>query len=676
MNKKGATERIEKLKKSINKYRHSRLVLNKELVSPEVEDSLKKELFDLEQEHPDLITPDSPTQRVAGAPAKEFKKVRHAVAGKPVRMNSLNDAFSPEDMKAWLERLEKALVSKPREFYCDLKMDGLAIELVYKNGLLVQASTRGDGDTGEDVTQNIKTIESVPLSLDGSDIPKEVVVRGEVFLTKKEFQRINKEQTKAGEKVYANPRNLVAGSVRQLDPKLTAGRRLSFYAYAFVGSGIATHDSEYRAMNQLGIPTNPEGKICPPAGNLPKGDKNLDEIERFYAEIEKKREKLPYEIDGIVVSLNDNALVERAGIAGKAPRGVIAYKFSPKEAETVVENISVQVGRTGVLTPVAFLRPVNVGGVMVSRATLHNLDEIKRLGVKIGDTVIVGRAGDVIPDVKKVLTDLRTGREREFCMPTKCPACRESVERSVGQVAYRCVNKDCPAIRREAIYHFVSRRALDMDGIGPKIIDQLMDAALIKDAADLYSLKKGDLLNLERFAEVSAANAIDSIHARKSVPLSRFIYALGIPHVGEETAFTLAKRFGTFEKFRQASRAELQVIEDIGPVVSDSICDWFEKPYHKKLLEKFKKSGLRIENEKVESRKLKGKTFVLTGILETLSRDQAKELIREQGGDVSSSVSGETDFVVAGAEPGSKYDKAKRLNVKILSEKEFLNMLQ
>ncbi|OGN33109.1 MAG: hypothetical protein A3I39_02175 [Candidatus Yanofskybacteria bacterium RIFCSPLOWO2_02_FULL_47_9b] len=669
MNKTDAKSRIAKLRKTINHHRYLYHVLDKQEISEDALDSLKKELFDLEQEFPDLVTADSPTQRVGGQPLKEFKKVPHLVAGALVRMNSLNDAFSQEDMRDWLDRVSKTLGQTPSEFYCDLKMDGLAVELVYHDGILTQASTRGDGETGEDVTQNIKTIESIPLSLTSEKIPAELVVRGEIFLTKKEFTRINREQSGRSEKIYANPRNLVAGSVRQLDPKITASRKLSFYGYALMGSDITSHSQKCDKLNNFGIPTNPEGKIC----------KDLAEIQEFYVEIEKQRVALSYEIDGIVISINNNLLLERAGIVGKAPRGAVAYKFAPQEAETIVENIVVQVGRTGTLTPVAFLRPVNVGGVMVSRATLHNLDEIKRLRVKIGDTVIVGRAGDVIPDVKKVLVELRTGKEKEFRMPLRCPACGEKIVQMEGQVAYKCVNQDCPAIKREAIYHFVSRKALDMDGIGPKIIDQLMDVALIKDVADLYTLKKEDLLNLDRFAEISAGNAIDSIHARKSVPLSRFIYALGIPHVGEETAFTLAKRFGTFEKFRLASQSELQAIEDIGPVVSDSISNWFSHAYNKKLLEKFKGSGLKIENEKIvrqlADRKLEGKTFVLTGTLESLSRDQAKERIREQGGDVSSSVSKETDFVVAGAEPGSKYDKAEKLGVKILDEKEFLKLL-
>ncbi|HVZ11087.1 MAG TPA: NAD-dependent DNA ligase LigA [Candidatus Paceibacterota bacterium] len=666
MDKAEAQKRIAKLREVINRHRYLYHVENRQELSDEAADSLKKELFDLEQQYPDLITPDSPTQRVAGQPAKEFSKVRHTVRGKPLRMNSLNDAFSEQDMKDWLERLEKTLGSEPREFYCDLKMDGLAIELVYREGILAQASTRGDGDIGEDVTQNIKTVESIPLKLHGRDIPEEVVVRGEIFLTKKEFHRINKGQEKAGDKIYANPRNLVAGSVRQLDPKITANRNLSFYAYAYADSDEQTHKGEYRKLNSFGIPTNPEGGVC----------KNMNEVSAFYKHIGDIREKLPYEIDGIVVSLNDNSQLEKAGVIGKAPRGMIAYKFAPQEAETIVENISVQVGRTGTLTPVAFLRPTTVGGVVVSRATLHNLDEIRRLDVKIGDTVIIGRAGDVIPDVKKVVAGMRTGKEREFRMPTKCPVCGEKIVKIEGQVAYKCVNQDCPAIRREAIYHFVSRKALNMDGIGPKLIDLLMEAALIKDSADLYGLTAEDFLNLDRFAEISAANAYRAIHARKSVPLSRFIYALGIPHVGEETAFTLAKRFGTFERFRMASPAELQAIQDVGPVVSNSISSWFEKPYNKKLLEKFKKSGLHIEPEKSGSQKLAGKTFVLTGTLETLSREQAKAIIRDNGGDISSSVSAETDYVVAGADPGSKYDKAQKLNTKILTEQEFLRMVQ
>lgn len=677
MDKNSTKERIEKLKKTIDRHRYLYHVLNRQEISDEALDSLKKELFDLEQKFPDLITPDSPTQRVGGQPLKEFNKVKHVDSReKEVRMISLNDAFSEQDMSDWLERAEKHLGGKKAgELYCDLKMDGLAVELVYEDGVLTQASTRGDGLIGEEVTQNIRTVDAVPLRLADSP-PKKLIVRGEVFLTKKEFSRINASQQKAGEKAYANPRNLVAGSIRQLDPKITASRKLSFYSYSIVGNDAEyikrypTHKSEYDALNKYGIPTNPEGKEV----------NNLSQVQNFYESVAARREKLPYEIDGIVVTINNKAIYEKLGVVGKSPRGGIAYKFSPKESETVVEDIIVQVGRTGVLTPVAVLRPVQIGGTTVSRATLHNLDEIKRLGVKIGDTVIVGRAGDVIPDVKKVLKELRTGKEKEFHMPKKCPVCGEPVEQIEGQVAYRCVNRDCPAIKREAIYHFVSRKAFNIDGVGPRIIDQLMDTGLIKDAADLYTLKREDLLNLERFAEVSADNTIESIHARKKVPLSSFIYALGIQHVGEETAFTFAKRFGTFEKFRNASQEELEHIEDVGPVVSKSIADWFSHAYNKKLLDKFKRSGLKIESEKLgpksANRRIAGKTFVLTGTLETLGRDEAKEKIRELGGDISGSVSKNTDYVVAGSEPGSKYDQAQKLGVKVLDEKEFLDLIK
>ncbi|MBI2674743.1 MAG: NAD-dependent DNA ligase LigA, partial [Candidatus Yanofskybacteria bacterium] len=424
----------------------------------------------------------------------------------------------------------------------------------------------------------------------------------------------------------------------------------------------------HQILKSLGFKTNPHNKFA----------KNLDEVQQFRDYWEKHRDKLNYEIDGIVVILNDERSFQRTGVVGKAPRGAIAYKFSPNESETVVEDIIVQVGRTGVLTPVAKLKPVNIGGTTVSRATLHNLDEIKRLGVKIGDTVIVGRAGDVIPDIKKVLKELRTGKEKDFHMPSKCPACREPVERSAEQVAYKCVNKNCPAIRREAIYHFVSKRAFDIDGVGPKIIDQLMDAALINDAADLFALEKEDLLNLERFAEKSAENTIKALQDKKNVSLNKFIYSLGIDHVGEETAFVLAKKFKGLEKIEDASLEDLRSVPDIGPIVAESIYNWFQKKYNQNLISKFKKAGIRVSEEKssAKSEKLAGKTFVLTGALETLGRDEAKNRIRELGGDVSSSVSKNTGYVVAGSEPGSKYDEAKKLGIKIIDEKEFLKMLE
>ncbi len=662
-----AKQRIKKLKVLINKYRYHRLVLDKPIIEESVEDSLKKELFDLEQEFPALVTPDSPTQRVAGKPLKKFEKFPH-----PQRMFSFNDAFSEEDMSDWEERL-KRLDSRAVEggFYCELKIDGLAIELVYKDEILKVGATRGDGTIGESVTQNLKTVEAIPLSL--NPIPytlhPNLVVRGEVFLSKKEFEKVNKEQKKKGGATYANPRNLAAGSIRQLDPVITAARRLDSFAYSLVTDlGQKVHEDEHKILKELGFKTNPHNKYC----------KNLKEVQKFRDYWEKHRENLNYEIDGIVVILNDNKMFAKLGTVGKAPRAAIAYKFSPRESTTKVKDIIVSVGRTGVLTPVAVLEPVEIGGTTVSRATLHNEDEIRRLDVRIGDTVVVGRAGDVIPDIKKVLKELRTGKERIFHFPAKCPVCGEPVKRVEGEAAHKCVNKNCPGIKRRAIYHFVSKGAIDIEEIGPKTIDQLIDAGLIKDAADFYLLKKEDLLNLERFAEKSAENAVNAVQSRKKIPLDRFIFALGIPHVGSETALDLARRFGTLEKLGKTEEEELEKVKDIGGVVAKSIYNWFRTDYNKKLLEKFEKVGVRVLKQETseKSSKLKGLTFVFTGSLDTLSREKAEEMARENGGDVSSSVSKETDYMVAGEEPGSKYDRAKKLRVKIISEKDFLNMLK
>lgn len=696
MTKEEAQTRIEKLRALINKYRYSRLVLGQELVEESVEDSLKKELFDLEQEWPDLVTADSPTQRVGGRPLEKFKKFTH-----PQRMLSFNDAFSPQDMEDWLDRMARVLEGpipgdgsarqsfaeqKLGGFYCELKIDGLAIELTYENGFLKTGATRGDGTIGEDVTQNLKTVEAVPLKLVSSNWSlvsgqdkklvtsnqkpvTSLVVRGEVFIAKKEFARINEEQQKRGEAVYANPRNLAAGSIRQLDPHITASRRMDSFAYALVSDrGQTTHEEEHHLLEKLGFKTNPHNKFC----------RDLKAVQEFRDYWEKEREKLNYEIDGIVVIVNDNRLFKKLGVVGKAPRAAVAYKFSPRESTTKIKDIIISVGRTGTLTPIAVLEPVEIGGTTVSRATLHNEDEIKRLDVKIGDTVVVGRAGDVIPDIKKSLKELRTGQEKTFHFPAYCPACGQPVKRREGEAAYKCVNTNCPAIKREAFYHFVSKSALDIDGIGPKIIDQLMDSGLIKDAADLYHLKKEDLLNLERFAAKSAENAVAAIQSRRKVALDKFIYALGIPHVGSETAVDLARRFGSLEKLAVASAEELVVIKDIGEVVAQSIAGWFHDVRHRQLLKKFEEAGLKVlkQASPQKSSKLKGLTLVFTGTLEGLSREQAEELTREHGGDASSSVSKETSYVVAGSEPGSKLNKAQKLGVKVLSEEEFFKMIK
>ena len=669
--------RLKKLRETINYHRHQYHVLDRQEISDEALDSLKKELFDLEQEFPDLITPDSPTQRVGGQPLKQFAKVTHSE-----RMLSLTDAFSEEDMREWQERLERI---DPRAtdkgFYCELKIDGLAIELWYRRGALVTGSTRGNGIIGEDVTQNLRTVEAIPLAI--GDTHPELVVRGEVFITKKDFERVNAEQATADKPTYANPRNLAAGSVRQLNPKITASRRMDSYAYSLVTKiGQKTHEQEHALLKKIGFKTNPHNKFC----------KTLREVQEFRDYWEKHREELNYEIDGVVVIVNDNLMFNKLGVIGKTPRGAIAYKFSPREATTKVNDIIVSVGRTGTLTPIAVLEPVEIGGTTVSRATLHNLDEIKRLGVKIGDTVIVGRAGDVIPDIKKVLLELRTGKprrsgrgpdtlssgEKDFRMPSKCPVCKEPVQKVPGQVAVKCINKDCPALRREAIYHVVARSAFDIDGIGPQIINQLMDAGLVQDGADLFALEKKDLLNLERFAEKSSQNAIDAVHSKKEIPLARFIYALGIDHVGEETALDLARRFQALDKFRKTTLDELQNIPNIGPIVAKSIANWLSHPYNQKLINKFLELGVQVISEKPKkgSTKFAGKTFVLTGTLESMSREQAKERIHHLGGNVSSSVSKETDYVVTGTEPGSKFDKAQKLGIKVLDEQGFLKLMK
>jgi len=732
MTKEQARVRIEKLKREINKYRYEYHVLDRSEISDSALDSLKKELFDLEAEFPEFVTPDSPTQRVAGKPLKEFKKVRHEE-----RMTSFNDAFSEADMRDWFTRLENYLgrplggtatsragtpvSSVPHSrapaplFYCELKIDGLAIELEYEDGVFVRGSTRGDGMIGEDVTQNLRTVEAIPLHIlppeevkknlkklglhaDDYDIaPKKMIVRGEVFLTKKEFEKINKEQERTGGKAYANPRNVAAGSIRQLDPAVTASRHLDSFQYEIVTDlGPATHEEKHQLLAAFGFKTNPH--------NEPARD-----LAGVFAFREKwgepaRREKIDYEYDGTVVLVNDNATFAAAGIIGKAPRAGIAYKFSPREATTIVEDIKVQVGRTGALTPVAVMRPVNVGGITITHASLHNADEIGRLGLKMGDTVIVQCAGDVIPQITKVLTHLRTGHERAFHMPARCPVDDSPVVRD-GAIA-RCSSKACAAQHREALYHFVSRAAFNIEGLGPKIIDKFLDEGLISDAADIFELQKGDIAALERFGAKSAENIVEEVAQKKQVTLPRFLHALGILHVGEETAVTLAKYFdfphaanaGTagvlrgmsagahdtipikniLKLFATLSLEDLQKVPDVGPKVAQSIYDWFREKRSANLLARLEKAGVVVEAmpaRSATSARLAGKTFVITGSLESMDRESAKERIRMQGGDASESVSKKTSYLVAGAEPGSKYDKAKSLGVPIIDEKEFLKLL-
>lgn len=674
-----AQERIEKLKAEINKYRYAYHVEDKSIISDEALDSLKKELFDLENQYPEFVTPDSPTQRIGGKPLAAFTKVKHE---RP--MLSLNDAFSRKDMEEWIERAENYLGRKlgNASYYCELKIDGLAIELVYENGILVQGSTRGDGLIGEDVTQNLKTVEAIPLSLNPKPhtlIPERLIVRGEVFLTTREFERINIEQIARGEKMYANPRNVAAGTIRQLDPAIVASRKLDSFAYDVVlDKDFKTHEEEHDFLRALGFKTNSHNKSV----------KSLEEAFKFRDYWEKNRGKLDYEVDGTVVILNENKTFETLGVIGKAPRGAVAYKFASKEATGQVIDIKIQVGRTGALTPVAELTPTHLGGITITHATLHNYDEIQRLGLKIGDTVVVSRAGDVIPKIISVLKDLRTGREKDFHMPKLCPVDKSEVRQD--GVIYKCSNINCGARLRENLYHFVSRRAYDIRGLGDKIIDRFLDEGLISDAADIFFLKEGDINSLERFGEKSAENLIREITAKKTVTLSRFIYSLGIVHVGEETANALARNLkfkisnlklkvsdfiGTFES---AALDDLQSIQDIGPKVAESIYNWFHDRKNIKFLEKLEKAGIEIMVEKAAqtNSKVAGKKFVITGSLDSMSRDEAKDKIRQAGGEVSDSVTSKTDFVVAGDEAGSKLEKAQQLNITVISEKELLELLR
>lgn len=695
LNKSEARERIEKLKKAISKYRYSRLVLNKELISPEAEDALKKEIFDLENKFPEFITQDSPTQRVGGHAIKKFLKIHHSLP-----MLSFNDAFSREDMEDWLKRNKKLLPFGTKiDFYVELKLDGLAVNLIYENGVFKTGATRGDGFTGEDVTLNLKTIEAIPLNLLSREEviknlerqklhhivanvkklwPKVIEARGEVFINKNDFEKLNKEQFKKGLSLYANPRNVAAGSIRQLDPKITASRHLDLFAYSLkTDLGQKTHEEEHLILHSLGFRTNPNNKYA----------KDLDDILKFKEYWEKHREKLPLEIDGIVVITNSEEVFKRLGAVGKAPRGAIAFKFSPKESETVVQDIIVQIGRTGVLTPVAILKPVQIGGVTISRATLHNEDEIKRLGIKIGDTVIVGRAGDVIPDISKVLKEMRTGKEKEFHFPKGF--CGQKVVRVFGEAAHKVIHPEkCELVNRRRLYYFTSKAAFNIDGVGPKIIDALLDNNLISDAADLFDLEAGDLVPLERFAEKSAENIINSIRNSKTIDLYKFIYALGIEHVGEETAIDIGKKLleqklvkspeDIVEIVKKIESGVWQKIPNIGPKVAESVFEYFEDKNHVVFLKKLEKAGIKIISPKITilAQKLKSKTFVLTGGLETLTRDEAKDRIRKLGGDVTSSVGKGVNYVVAGSEPGEKYEKAKKLGVKIINENEFIKIIR
>ena len=659
---------IEELREKLRYHEYRYYVLDDPEISDAAYDRMMSRLKELEAAYPELVTPDSPTVRVGGAPREGFSTVRHA---RP--MLSLDNAFSYDALREWDRRVRELSGQEKIGYVAEHKFDGLSISLQYEDGILSRGVTRGDGTTGEEVTPNAKAIRSIPLRVDAGilkkvKLPPDFEVRGEVMMTKKAFEALNREQERIGGKIFVNARNSAAGAVRVLDSSITAARRLDFFAYYLLVDGkvpFAKHSESLQALKQLRFRASDDWKLC--AG--------IEAVVAYCEDWDAKREKLPYEIDGVVIKVNSVAIQNELGYTAKAPRWAIAYKYPARQETTVVNDIIVQVGRTGTLTPVAVLEPVQVGGVTVSRSTLHNMDEIERLGLQIGDTVLIERAGEVIPHVLKVVKE---GKNRKpFRMPKHCPECGSTIHHVEGEVAYRCVNAACPAKRRESILHFAGRHAMNIDGLGDKIVDQLVDKGLVKDVADLYALKEDELAGLERMAEKSAQNLLEEIEASKKNSLARLIYALGIQFVGERTAQLLAEHFSSLEKLAEAKEEELEEVPEVGPKVAASIVEFFSEPANRQLIKKLRKAGVHPTAEKrvVKSQKLAGKSFVFTGSLANRSREEAGELVIQHGGKVSSSVSKKTDYVVVGTDPGSKYEKAKELGVTILTEGGFEKLL-
>ncbi len=673
MNKQETKNRIIKLKKEINHHRYLYHVLDKQEISDAALDSLKNELYVLEQKYPELITSDSPTQRVGGKPLDKFKKIKHRVT-----QWSFNDAFEKKDIVDFEKRIKKILLEKEEDknialdYTCELKIDGLHVVLTYENGILKTGATRGDGKIGEDVTQNLKTIESIPLKIEGK---LNIIVEGEVFMPKTIFEKLNKERKKNNEPLFANPRNAAAGAIRQLDSKIVKERKLDCFIYDLSWIEISnnfklpqTQNEELELLKNSGFKVNKFYRHC----------KNTDEIFKFYDHWQKNKDEENYWIDGVVIKVNKRDWQDRIGYTGKAPRWAIAYKFPAEQTTTIVEDIKIQIGRTGALTPVAYLKPVKVAGSTVSRATLHNKDEIDRLDVKIGDTVVIQKAGDIIPEVVDVVKGLRTGKEKSFTMPKKCPHCKTEIIKPKGEIAMYCPNKNCFAVELRKLSHFASKKAFNIDGFGPNKIKQLADEGLISNFTDIFKLKKGDLKSLERFEEKSSDNLIKAIKESKNITLGKFIFALGIRHVGEEMALDLSAKLNSINGFKNISQEELEAINGIGPKVAESIYEYFHDKDNLKLVDDLLKIGVNIKNSENKNKtasKLKGLSFVLTGTLQQINRDEAKEKIRALGGNISSSVSQNTNYLISGKNPGSKFEKAKKLEVKIIDEKEFLEMI-
>ena len=693
MNKAEAKTRIEKLKKIITHHRYQYHVLDKIEITDAALDSLKNELQKLEYAYPDLISSDSPTQRVGGRPLDKFTKHTHSSP-----MLSLFDSFSEKDIVDWQDRMTRVLNSqepvKKSGYFCELKLDGLAVSLNYVNGIFKIGATRGDGKIGEDVTSNLRTINSIPLKIRiptnqelnnikinpknlAKALESNLEIRGEVIMTLSAFNSLNEQCKKEGREPLRNPRNAAAGSIRQLDPRIASSRNLSFYAYEVITKvGQTTRVQSQELASLLGFKVVKENEFC----------KDQKEIFKFHHYWDNNKKKLPFEVDGVVVKVNNYDIWPKLGIVGKGPRYMMAYKFSAEQVTTVVRDVIWQVGRTGTLTPVATLDPVEVGGVVVSHSTLHNMDEINRLGLKIGDTVILERAGDVIPKVIKVLVELRVGSEVHIDSPKNCPICSSVVTKTKDQVAYKCTNSQCYAVNLRTLSHWASKSALDIEGLGPKIIELLTKNNLVSDISDFYRLKKGDLLSLEGFKEKAATNLLASINAKKSLPREKFLYALGIHHVGEETAILLSKKLNQeicsiqdlAKEIQSLSQGSLSEIKDIGPKVAKSIHNWFHDDHNIKVIARLESLGIKLaqSNTKESLQKLNNQTFVITGTLNKLTREDAKDKIRKLGGSISPSISKKTDYLVAGGSAGSKLEKAKKLNIKILTEQEFENLLK
>ena len=660
--------KIEKLRDEIRRHEYLYYVKDEPEISDAAYDRLMQELKKLEAQHPELVTPDSPTVRVGGTPREGFQTVRHV---RP--MLSLDNAFSYDDLRNFDRRVREGIGREEIEYIAEHKFDGLSVSLQYQDGALVRGVTRGDGTTGEDVTPNVKTIRSIPLRVDAAALKKaklslDFEVRGEVMMTRAAFEALNRAQEQAGGKIFVNARNSAAGSVRMLDPSVTASRRLDFFAYFLYVNGkvpFARHSDSLETLKQLKFRASDDWKLC----------NGIEKVVAYCEAWESKRESLPYEIDGVVIKVNATASQNELGYTAKAPRWAVAYKYPARQETTVVNDIRVQVGRTGTLTPVAVLEPVQVGGVTVSRSTLHNMDEIERLGLQIGDTVLIERAGEVIPHVLKVVKE---GKDRRpFRMPRNCPECGSKIHKEEQEVAYRCVNAACPAKRRESLLYFAGRHAMNIDGLGDKIVDQLVDKGMVKDVADLYALKLEEVAELERMGEKSAQNLLDEIAASKKAPLDRVIFALGIRFVGERTGQLLAGHFSSLGEIAEADEEKLIEVPEVGPKVAAAIAEFFSEPANRQLIKKLEKAGVRPSAQKraIKSDKFAGKSFVFTGGLANRSREEAAELVMQHGGKISGSVSKKTDYVVVGTDPGSKYDKAKELGVTILDEKEFEKLL-